>query len=91
MRLYGCEAKCNAVASCTLYRPKASAPLAAGDVGACVKVLDVLGDAVTGAKAAELLAEAGGSPRRAVNAFFDQTAGPVSPHTAVSPCKAPAT
>ena len=40
-----------------------------------VQVLDVLGDAVTGDRAGQLLQQAGGSPRRAVNAFFDQSAG----------------
>jgi len=42
-------------------------------------VLDVLGDAVTGDRAAALLHEAGGSPRRAVNAFFDQSKGSAAP------------
>ena len=38
-----------------------------------MQVLDVLGDAVSGDRAAQLLEAAGGSTRRAVNAFFDQT------------------
>lgn len=35
------------------------------------QVLAVLGDAVSAARAAELLQQCGGSPRAAVNAFFD--------------------
>ena len=42
-------------------------------------MLDVLGDAVTGDRAAELLQEADGSPRRAVNAFFDQSKASAAP------------
>ena len=44
-----------------------------------MQVLDVLGDAVTGDRAAALLHEANGSPRRAVNAFFDQSKGKAAP------------
>ena len=35
----------------------------------------MLGDAVTGERAAQLLQHAAGSPRRAVNAFFDLSKG----------------
>ena len=43
------------------------------------QVLDVLGDAVPDDRAADLLREADGSPRRAVNAFFDQSKGNPEP------------
>ena len=68
-----CDADCDAVSDHQLLAGRINCSRRHGAM--YIQVLDVLGDAVTGATAAELLEQAGGSPRRAVNAFLDQSAG----------------